>query len=599
MDDEKAYLYNRLRRLQEHNLSLIPAMMMQKAMSSFTLQEEPEPEESTGQVSVVVYPQDPFVSGPEVRRMSARDIRPGLINDRVRIQDTEGDTAQPDSEGNYLFWPGTREFDQINCLYYVTFTLRMYERYARRFLPWSFPNLRITVDPHSGNGANAFYNEQDRLIGFHAFQLNGETISAAQSADIVSHETAHAILDSLRDLHNESFGLGPTAFHEAFGDMSAMLVALHDDSLISRLLDWTGGDLRLDNFITVVGEQLTERLRTMPEVNTRTIYLRNALNKLQLLAFDSLAHTADDPETQLTRESHNYSRIFSGAFYDILVGIYERLKQTANPRIAVHRARDIVGYLLTCAVELGPVGEFDFADMARAFLTADVVLNNGQHTDILLQVFHQRGILPLDEGQTWLKAAAAVPDVRLPGAINSSLDSATFLEEKVIPTLNLPKNDELIPMSAYRNGAGHGYLTYFAHHRITLEGSQYLQFNSSNIDVFGGLSLMFDADNRLRSAFYRPVTDEDVRQIRILTAELIKHGLIASSTSKTPLPLPLHFHEGSPLGLWLPNPPFADTPPAPGQSKLIKFPVIFDRFPRHMSDFWSYLKAWKKSPSKV
>jgi hypothetical protein len=592
MSDEKATIFNRLRRLQEHSLSLIPAMMMQKAMSSFTLQEEAQPEESIGQVSVVVYPQDPFVSGPEVRRISARDISPGLVNAGVRIHDTEGDAAQPDSQGNYLFWPGTREFDQVNSFYYTTFTLRMFERYARRLLPWSFPAVRISVDPHSGNGANAFYNEQDRLIGFHAFSLNGEVISAAQSADIVSHETAHAILDGLRDLFNESFGLGPTAFHEAFGDMSAMLVALHDDSLISRVLDWTGGDLRLDNFITTVGEQLTARLRTMAEVNTRTVYLRNAFNKLQQLTFDTLPYSAVNPEIELSREGHNYSRLFSGAFYDIMVGIYERLTRRDHPRIAVHRARDIVGYMLVCAVELGPVGEFDFADMAKAFLSADLVLHGGEYGDILTQVFAERQILPRAEADAWLTSARALPDVRLPDAINSALASATFLEEKIAPALKLPTDVELIPMSAYRNAGGYAYLTYFSHRPVTLEGQQFAQFNGSHLDIFGGLTLMFDRDNRLRSVFHRPVMDEDVRQIRILTAELIQRGLIVSSVKNAPLPL--HFHQDHPKGMALPNPPLADAPPASDQSKLVKFPVIFDMFPRHLSDFWTYLKAWKK-----
>jgi hypothetical protein len=592
MTDDKASIFNRLRRLQEHNLSLIPAMIMQKAMSSFTLQDKPTLDQSTGQVSVMVYPQDPFVSGPEVRRMDARDIEPGLVNDRVRIRDSEGESARPDSEGNYLFWPGTREFDQVNCFYYVTFTLRMYERYARRIIPWSFPSLRITVDPHSGIGANAFYNEQERLIGFNVVKVDGETISAAHSADIVSHETAHAILDSVRDLYNESFGLGPTAFHEAFGDMTAMLVALHDDALITRVLDWTGGDLRLENFITVVGEHLTERLRTMPEVNTRTIYLRNALNNLRLLAFDSLAYTTDSPETNLTRESHNYSRLFSGAFYDMIVGVYERLKQEVNPRIAIYRARDIVGYILMCAVELGPVGEFEFSDMAMAFLNAEAVLYDGEYADILMHVFDERHILSRPEAESWRKAVAVTPDIRLPDSVNSAMDSARFLEESLSPLLSLPPDVELIPMSAYRNGAGHAYVTYFMHRRLTLQGSQYLQFDGSHIDLFGGLSLMFDENSRLRSAFYRPVSDEDVRQVRVLTAELIRHGLIAASS--TGLPLPLHFHPSNPLGLWLPNPPLADAPPVPGQSKLIKFPVIFDRVSRPVTDFWSYLTAWKK-----
>jgi hypothetical protein len=595
MTDDKASIFNRLRRLQEHSLSLIPAMMMQKAMSSFTLQEEPEPEELLGQVSVVVYPQDPFVGGPEVRRMSARDLRPGLVNARVRIQDSRGETAQPDEEGNYLYWPGSREFDQINSFYYTTFTLRMYERYARRALPWSFPAPRITVDPHSSDGANAFYNEQDRLLGFHSLDMNGEVISSAQSADIISHETAHAILDGLRDLYNESFGLGPTAFHEAFGDISAMLVALHDDSLISRVLDWTGGDLRLDNFVTTVGEQLTERLRTMPQVNTHTIYLRNALNKLSNLAFDQLTYAPADPEFVLARESHNFSRLFSGAFYDIVVGIYELLKQEVNPRIAIHRARDMMGYLLVAAIELGPVGEFDFSDMARACLAAENMLHDGKYASILMDVFNQRGILGRAEAEAWRSTLKALPDLRLPESINSSLSSGTFLEEKVIAALGLSRDAELIPLSAYRNASGTAYLTYFSHKRISLEGSQFLQFNGSHIDVFGGLTLTFDAENRLRSAFYRPVSDEDVRQIRILTADLIQFGLIVSSTGTVAPPTPLHLYHAHPKGLWLPNTPLLDSQPTTtGQAKLVKFPVIFDTIPRHLSDFWTYLKAWKK-----
>jgi hypothetical protein len=307
------------------------------------------------------------------------------------------------------------------------------------------------------------------------------------------------------------------------------------------------------------------------------------------MTFDALPYLSANPEMELSRENHNYSRLFSGAFYDILVGIYERLKERDNPRIAVHRARDIVGYMLACAVELGPAGEFDFADMAKAFLSADLILNDGAYGDIATQIFDERHILSRAEAEDWLKSVRALPNVQLPEAINSAMASATFLEEKIMPALKLPADVEFIPLSAYRNAGGSAYLTYFMHRRVTLDGAQFLRFNGSNIDVFGGLTLMFDRDNRLRSAVYRPVTDEDVRQIRILTAEFIQHGLIASPLNK--VPLPLHFHEGNPKGLWLPNPPLADAPP---QAKLIKFPVIFDTFPRHLSDFWSYLKAWKK-----
>ena len=98
-----------------------------------------------------------------------------------------------DADGNYLYWPGTPQFDQVNSFYYTTYTLRMFERYARRTLSWSFPSLRITVDPHVGHEANAFYSEQDRMLGFHSFNHNGEVVSTAWSADIVSHEAGHAM----------------------------------------------------------------------------------------------------------------------------------------------------------------------------------------------------------------------------------------------------------------------------------------------------------------------------------------------------------------------------------------------------------------------
>ena len=178
-------------------------------MSTFTLQPEPAPDVASSTVFVTVYPQNPFVGEPEIRRMLAKEIQPGLTNSRVQVQDSAGVVAEPDNAGHYLYWPGTPEFDQVSAFYYTTFTLRMFERYAHRMIPWSFPTPRITIDPHVGDAANAFYNEQERLLGFHTFDDSaGQKHSTAQSADIVAHEAAHAVLDGLRDLSNESFGWG-------------------------------------------------------------------------------------------------------------------------------------------------------------------------------------------------------------------------------------------------------------------------------------------------------------------------------------------------------------------------------------------------------
>lgn len=597
MNEHKAAAFLRLRRLLEHNRSNIPALIAERAASAFTLHDAPAPDAPTREVSVLVYPQDPFISTPEIRVMNADDIQPGLVNDRIRIHDSRGEPAKPDGDGNYLYWPGSIEFDQINTFYYTTFTLRMYERFARRPLPWSFPAARITVDPHAGNGANAFYSEPERLIGFYSFSANGQVYNAAESADVISHETAHAVLDGLRDLYNECFGLGPTAFHESFGDMTAILVALHDESLVKRLLEWTNGDLHVDNFIATVAEHLTEGSQYAEFVHGHTVYLRNALNKLTNAPFDALPYTPVDPVTELGRESHNYSRLFSGAFYELLAQIFDHLKGEMPELLAIHRARDTAGDLLVCAVELGPVGEFDFSDMAKAFLTADQLLHEGQYADILIRVFDERGILPASDSARHLELLATLPDLRLPESIDTALASALFLEDQVRPTLKLPDDLELTPVAAYRNARGHAFLTYFSHRRIPLVGAQFRQYDGLHADSFGGLTLMFDEEHRLRSVCLRPVTDEDVRQIRILLSELIALGLIADPLSAPDIRSvePLHLQPGEPRALHVPDAIVALSQLGDVfRTKLVKFPVIFDVIPRRIANFRQYLQAWRE-----
>lgn len=581
----KAMLHNRLRRLQENSRLNIPAMMMQRAASSFSLQAEPAPDVATGRAAVMVYPQDPFVGEPEVRHMRIEDIRPGLVNARVQVQDSAGDVAWPDSEGHYLFMPGSREFDQVNSFYYTTFTLRMYERYARRAIPWSFSSPRLTIDPHVGDEANAFYNEQDRMLGFHSFIVDGRKVSTATSADIVSHEAAHAVLDGIRDLYNESFGLGANAFHEAFGDMTAVLVALHDDSLVRRLLKWTNGNLRLDSFVTAIAEQMASSLGADAALlASHTVYLRNALNDFQVMPFDELRYAPPNPDFEIGRDPHNYSRIFSGALYDILVGVYDQLRLSTHEHIAVMRARDIAGRLLMYALELGPIGEFDFSDMARAFLTADSVVNKGRYIDILKSVFDNRKILTQTAADHHLHALKLLPDLRLPTTLNSALSSALFLEEKVLPLLKLEGLDNAIPVSAYRNTDGYAFVNYFVSNQETLTGAQFAQFEGVGIDMFGGLTLMFDGEDQLRSAFYRPPTVEDVRQIRILITDLIQNGLIAAQLQPAGIlrkaqPQALHVRDGDGI--------------ADESGHLVKYPVHFDNVELPPDTIGTYMKRLK------
>lgn len=573
--------HQRLKRLREQARTHLSGFIANPITSSFTLHEEPVPKEALNRIHVMVYPQDPFVGEPETRSMLIEDIQPGLMNSRVKIEASDGITAQPGEDGNYLFSPGSRFFDQVNAFYYTTLTLRMYERYARRAIAWSFASPRLKVDPHVGSAANAFYDEQERILGFHTFiPSNGDPpISTAQSADIVSHEAGHAVLDGLRDLWNESFSLGTAAFHESFGDMSAVLVALHDDALIRRVLAWSEGDLRVNNFISTIAEQLTDALTRHTADTTfyhHTVYIRNALNTFTAVPFDSLAFAPDDPTVTLSRQPHSYSRLFTGAFYDILIGIYDHLKRDVSPHIALVRARDIMGTLLVAAVEVSPVGELDFSDMAKAFLAAEHLLWDGELSHILIECFVQRGLGTTDEFDLFRQSLRTLPKIRLPETINTALASALYLEDKIVPALGLPKDVELVPMATYRNSDGYAYMTYFTSETISLDGAEFGAIDGVSLEIFGGLTLAFSPENMLCSAVYRPVTDEDKRQIRVIVQDILHEGQIFRAKT-----LPLI--EDLPQGVIVPD---TQTESA---EKLIRYPAIVDHI-ETPGDFVSYLR---------
>jgi hypothetical protein len=84
------------------------------------------------------------------------------------------------------------------------------------------PVLKVLLD--EGVDLNAFY-DRNALNFFHGPSPNG-TVFSDESPDIVCHEMGHAILDSLKP---QLWGVGSheaAAFHESFGDISAILSAL-------------------------------------------------------------------------------------------------------------------------------------------------------------------------------------------------------------------------------------------------------------------------------------------------------------------------------------------------------------------------------------
>lgn len=132
----------------------------------------------------------------------------------------------------------------------------------------------LTVRLDDGVDLNAYYARNDfpprdikqGLNFFHdtvrdAATGQNVTVFSGESPDVVAHEMGHAVLDALKP---SLWGLATTeaaAFHESFGDQSAILTALQLPSVRQAVLEETGGRMARNSSVSRVAEQLGFAIR--------------------------------------------------------------------------------------------------------------------------------------------------------------------------------------------------------------------------------------------------------------------------------------------------------------------------------------------------
>src|SRR5262249_9350016 len=117
----------------------------------------------------------------------------------------------------------------------------------------------LPVDLDFGIDLNAFYDRQG-LKFFHG-SAAGRTVFSGESPDVVCHELGHAVLDSFKPQLFDAASIEVAAFHESFGDMSAILSALQLPSLREGVLAETGGVLHRASRLSRLAEQLGWAIR--------------------------------------------------------------------------------------------------------------------------------------------------------------------------------------------------------------------------------------------------------------------------------------------------------------------------------------------------
>lgn len=299
-----------------------------------------------------------------------------------------------------VYQPGTTGF-----LYYANAcALRRTADFWATIVPagtaWELGKV-LPVDVNSGVDLNAFYTRGGGGFspGLHFFHdaVAGRTYFSGESPDVACHEMGHAVLDAIRPQLFDAQTIEAAAFHESFGDMSALLSGLQVPSFRQAVLNETGGKLSRNSRLSRLAEQLGAAIRVQHPDAVDPDCLRNASNSFFYRDPQTLPPSA--PASQLSSEPHSFSRVFTGGFLEIVAGIFG-LQATSDSNALLKTSEDAAQILIGGIANASVAPDY-FSQVAGSMVQfGDGAPFNGKYRDVLKSAFIRRGILSLQAAAT-------------------------------------------------------------------------------------------------------------------------------------------------------------------------------------------------------
>jgi hypothetical protein len=288
--------------------------------------------------------------------------------------------------------PGTVAFQQWQGEASLSRTIRVWEEFFDRdFAAWH-EGAPLRVRLRAGRDLNAFYDRRSLQFFYDTDRVTGRAVYAAESLDIVAHETGHAILDVYQPGYWSTPDPETAAFHESFADCSSLLVTLGEPAVRRAFLAEAGRSLRSSNLVSRLAEALGRAIHDNfgPGSVADPTRLRDANNRFRYAPPGDVPPSGDDGT--LTSEPHSFSRVFTGAFYHLVIEfLASGLKDGKGPEM-VEVARRRAGRLLAKAVESAPPGEARVAAYAARMAEIDRDDTGGTGGDAIRRAFGRHGI---------------------------------------------------------------------------------------------------------------------------------------------------------------------------------------------------------------
>jgi hypothetical protein len=216
----------------------------------------------------------------------------------------------------------------------------------------------------------------------------------------------HAVLDAIQPGLFDAQAIEPAAFHEAFGDVSALLSALQVPTFRERVLKETGDRLNHTSRLSRLAEQLAAAIRALRPDVVDPDCLRNASNSFFYRDPQTLPPSA--PASQLASDPHSFSRVFTGGFLDALAGAFE--VHGARTSAGLAAAAGAMGRILVSAIGSAPIVPEYFSQVAAGMVQAgEAPPFRGRYRDALKSAFVRRGLLSLQAAAALSRGARRRP----------------------------------------------------------------------------------------------------------------------------------------------------------------------------------------------
>lgn len=287
-----------------------------------------------------------------------------------------------------LYNPGTADFRYWTALEALTRGVNFWGPLLPPGTVWTTLHSPMQVQLVAGRDLNANYSRQFGLR-FYQQKVREVQVFSGESPDVTCHELGHAILDAVKPELFDAASAEVAAFHESFGDMSAILSALQLESLRDKVLAETEGHLNVNSRLSRLAEQLGWAIRQLSPTAVDPDCLRNAANRFFYQDPGELPPLT--PASQLASEAHSFSRVFTGAFLDALA----RMLTAVGPANAANllTVSGHLGQLLVDGVRLASVTVGYYSQVAAAMIQSARSRYNGRYLAALNSGFVQHGIL--------------------------------------------------------------------------------------------------------------------------------------------------------------------------------------------------------------